>query len=148
MVGCLQLTTLFLPLHFHSLVFLHLFLQTANLLSKASHNLDIVRYMLVNIFHIISYCGPDSLGTLGITQHVVCVLKGSGCWGDGSYHHAAAVSPQGVLQEARQLAVSVGDVTLPIHQSIDAVIKGQKRLVNVGTFLEPDTYRLWTALKW
>lgn len=54
----------------------------------------------------------DLLGTVGIFEGVISILIGEAGRADGSDHHSAAVAPNGVLEQARQLAVSVGHMRL------------------------------------
>lgn len=54
----------------------------------------------------------DLLGPVGILEGVVGVLVGQARGADGSYHHCAAVAPDGVLQQAGQFAVPVGHMRL------------------------------------
>lgn len=54
----------------------------------------------------------DLLGPVGIFEGVVGVLIGQAGGADGSDHHGSAVAPDGVLEEAGQLAIPVWHVRL------------------------------------
>lgn len=54
----------------------------------------------------------DLLGPVGILEGVVSVLVGQAGGADGGDHHRAAAAPDGVLEQAGQLAVPVGHVRL------------------------------------
>ena len=54
----------------------------------------------------------DLLGPVSILEGVVGVLVGQAGGADGSDHHSSAVAPDGVLEEAGQLAVPVWHVRL------------------------------------
>ena len=54
----------------------------------------------------------DLLGPVGILEGVVGILVGQAGGADGSDHHRSAVAPDGVLEEAGQLAVPVWHMRL------------------------------------
>lgn len=54
----------------------------------------------------------DLLGPVGVLEGVISVLISQARGADGSDHHCAAVTPDGVLEKAGQFAVPVGHVRL------------------------------------
>ena len=63
----------------------------------------------------------DGLGPVGVSEGVVGVLEGRAGAGHRGHHHAAAIATQGVLEQARQLAVAVRNEGLAVCQGVDAV---------------------------
>ena len=83
------------------------------------------------------YLGLQVFDSVSIFEGILRLLKAGAGGADVGDHDSEAVATQSVLQETCQLAVTVIDILASTAEGVDAVGQGQKRAVDVGSFLHP-----------